>query len=130
MRNLTTTSVIIEHPAGQRTFIEPCKQRLNVPELYEEQETAVRFGPKKRPVPIRRRRRHPPADCDRLNDELRRHVNADRDETGDGIVLVDHDVLPLVDHDLCESVFTPEPAVSRLRTNPIVRTLIAAGDPP
>ena len=130
MRNLTATSVIIEHPTGQRTLIEPSKETLDLPELYQEEETAVRLGPAQHPVRVRRPRECNPGERERLNAELRRNVNEDRDETGDGIVLVEHDVLPLVDHDLRDSVFTPQPAVSSLRTSPLVRCLIGAGDLP
>ena len=128
MRNLTTTSVIIEHPAGQRTLIPPYKERLDVPDLYEADETGVRIGPKQRPIHVRKHRDCAPDDRERLNTELRRHVNDDRNETGDGIVLVERDLLPLVEHDLRDSVFSPEPAISRLRSSPLVRCLIAAGD--
>lgn len=128
MRNLTTTSVIIEHPTGQRTFIEPEKQHLQLPDLYQDQDTAVRLGPKQRPVRVRRRQYCPAGERERINAELRRHVNEDREETGDGIVLVDHDVLPLLDHDLRNSVFTPEPTVSKLQSSPLVRSLIGTGD--
>ena len=129
MRNPTTTSVIIEHPTGQRTFIQPAKQRLDLPDLYQDQDTTV-LGPGQRPSRIRRRRQCVAGDRERLNAQLRRHVNDDRDETGDGIVLVEQDVLSLIDQDLRDSVFTPEPAVSRLRTSPLVRCLIGSGDPP
>ena len=130
MRNLTTTSVIIEHPSGARTFVEPSKQRLDLPDLYEEQDTGIRIGPKQRPIRIRKRRQCADGERERLNAELRRHVNEDRDQTGDGIVLVEQHVLPLVDHCLRGSVFTPEPTVSPLRSSPIVRCLIGAGDLP
>ncbi|MCY4121767.1 MAG: hypothetical protein OXG72_12690 [Acidobacteria bacterium] len=130
MRNLTTTSVIIEHPTGARTFVEPSKQRLDLPDLYEEQDTGLRIGPKQRPIRVRKQARCGPEERERLNADLRRHVNEDRDQTGDGIVLVDQHVLPLVDHYLRNSVFTPEPAVSALRSSPIVRCLIGAGNLP
>jgi len=130
MRNLTATSVVIEHPTGQHTFIQPAKQRLDLPDLYEEQDTAVRLGPKQHPIRVRQHRQCPDGERERLNAELRRHVDEDRDETGDGIVLVEHDLLPLVDRDLRNSVFTPQPAVSTLRSSPLVRCLIGAGDLP
>ena len=130
MRNLTTSAVIIEHSTGQRTLIEPSREQLNLPDLYQEDDTAVRLGPAQRPIPVRRPREWGAGERERLNAELRRQVNEDRDETGDGILLVDHDVLLLVDHDLRDSVFTPEPAISRLRTSPLVRRLIGTGDLP
>ena len=40
------------------------------------------------------------------------------------------ELLPLVDRDLRDSVFTPQPAVSTLRASPLVRWLISAGDLP
>ena len=129
MRNLTTTAIILEHPTGHRTFVEPCRQPLEAPDLYDEQDTAVRLGTKQRPIPVRKRK-CAPGERERINAELRRHVNDDREETGDGIVLVEHELLPLVDHDLRDCVFTPEPVTSRLRNSPLVRRLIAAGDPP
>ena len=129
MRNLTTTAIILEHPTGHRTLVEPCRQPLEAPDLYEEQDTAVRLGTKQRPIPVRRRKCSP-GERERINSELRRHVNDDREETGDGIVLVEHDLLPLVDHDLRACVFTPQPAVSTLRASPLIRCLIAAGDLP
>ena len=128
MRNLTANSVIIEHPTGQRTLVEASKQNLELPDLYDEHGAAVRLGPRQRPVRVRKHRQCENAERERLNAELRRHVNDDREETGDGIVLVDHEVLPLVDQDLRDSVFAPQPAVSKLRTNPLVRCLIGAGD--
>ena len=127
MRNLTTTAIILEHPTGHRTLVEACKQPLKAPDLYDEQGAAVRLGIKQRPIPVRKRKCSP-GERERINAELRRHVNDDRDETGDGIVLVEHDLLPLVDHDLRDCVFTPQPAVSTLRASPLVRCLIAAGD--
>ncbi len=130
MRNLTMTSLIIEHATGGHTFIEPWTQRLDLPDLYHEQDAAVRLGPKQRPVRVRTPRRCSADDRERLNAELRQHVNEDREETGDGIVLVERDLLALVDHDLRNSVFTPEPAVSTHRTNPLVRCLTAAGELP
>ena len=129
MRNLTTTAIILEHPTGHRTLVEPCRQPLEAPDLYDEQDTAVRLGTKQRPIPVRRRKCSP-RERERINSELRLHVNDDREETGDGIVLVEHDLLPLVDHDLRDCVFTPQPAVSTLRASPLVRCLIAAGDLP
>ena len=129
MRNLTTTAIIIEHPTGHRTLVEPCRQPLEAAELYDEQDTAVRLGTRQRPIPVRKRKCSPD-ERERLNAELRRHVNDDRDETGDGIILVEHELLPLVDHDLRDCVFTPQPAVSTLRASPLVRCLIAAGDLP
>ncbi len=130
MRNLTKTSVLIQHPTGGHTLSEPIKEPLNLPDLYDEQDAAVRLGPKQHPVRVRRRRECAPAEIERLNAELRRHVNEDREQTGDGFVLVERDLLPLVDHDLRNSVFTPEPAVSTLRTSPLVRCLTAAGELP
>ena len=103
---------------------------MDLPELYNEHDAAVRLGPKGHPVRVRKRRECTAAEVERLNADLRRHVNEDREETGDGIVLVEHDLLPLVDHDLRNSVFTPEPAVSTLRTSPLVRCLTAAGELP
>ena len=129
MRNLTTTALILEHSTGHRALVEPYKQPLEAPDLYDEQDTAVRLGAKQRPIPVRKRKCSP-GERERINAELRRHVNDDREETGDGIVLIDHDLLPLIDHDLRDSVFTPQPAVSALRASPLVRCLIAAGDLP
>lgn len=130
MRNLTRSAVIIEHPTGQRTLVEASKQQLERPDLYDEQDAAVLLGPGQRPVRVRKRRQCEAAERERLNADLRRHANEDRDETGDGIVLVEHDVLPLVDHDLRGSVFAPEAAVSKLGISPLVRCLIGAGDLP
>ena len=130
MRNLTATSIILEHPAGGHTLVKPSKQPLDLPDLYQEPDRGVRIGPKQQPIRVRKHRRCSDDDRKRLNAELRRHVNEDREETGDGIVLVDHDLLPLVDHDLRDCVFTPQPAVSTLRASPLVRCLIAAGDLP
>ena len=130
MRNLTNTAVLIQHPTGGHTLSRPVTTPLDPPELYDEQAAAVRLGPKQHPVMVRRRRECGVPETERLNDELRRHVNEDREETGDGIVLVERDLLPLVDHDLRNSVFTPEPAVSTLKASPLVRCLTAAGDLP
>ena len=130
MRNLTETSVIIQHPGGGQTLVKRAKETLDLPELYDEHDAALQLGPDNRPIRVRRCRPCAADERERLNAELRRHVNDDRDETGDGIVLVGHDVLPLVDRDLRESVFTPEPAVSTLRASPLVRCLIGAGDLP
>lgn len=137
MRNLTTAPVIIEHPSGQRTLVkgqrtlvEPSKEGLDLPNLYQEQDTSVRLGPKQRPIRVRKYRQCGAGDRERLNAELRRHVNEDRDETGDGIVLIEQNILHLVDHELRDSVFSPEPAVSRLKASPVVRCLIGAGDLP
>ena len=130
MRNLTETSVIIQHPGGGQTLVKRSERTLDLPELYDKQDAGLRVGPDDRTVRVRRRRPCSAGERERLNAELRRHVNDDRDETGDGIVLVGRDVLPLVDRDLRESVFTPEPAVSTLRASPLVRCLIGAGDLP
>lgn len=130
MRNLTTTAVIIEHPTGHRTLVETSTRRLDVPDLYDEQDTAVRLGPRQRPVRVRRRRQCAAREIKRLNADLRRHVNEDRDCSGDGIVLVERDLLPLVDRDLRDSVFAPQPAISKLKVSPLIRCLIGAGDLP
>ena len=130
MRNLTATSVILEHARGGHTLLKPSKQAIDLPDLYEEPDGEVRIGPKQDAMRFRKQRLFADGERERLNAELRRHVNEDREETGDGIVLVEHDLLPLVNRDLRDSVFTPQPAVSPLRTSPIVRCLIGAGDPP
>jgi len=90
----------------------------------------VRLGPGQRPIRVRRRRQCNASERERLNAELLRHVNDDREETGDGIVLVEHELLPLVEHHLGDNVFSPEPAVSKLKVSPLVRCLIGAGDLP
>lgn len=128
MRNLTRSAVVIEHASGHRRLVERSKERLEHADLYEDQETAVRVSPKQRAVPVCRRRKCLADERERINTELRRHVNEDRDETGDGVVLVEEDLLPLIDRDLRDSVFAPEPAVSPLRASPVVRRLIGAGD--
>ena len=130
MRNLTATSIILEHAAGGHTLVKPSQQAPDLPNLYQERDTAVQIGPKQHAIQVRKHRRCTEDDRERLNAELRRHVNEDREETGDGIVLVEHDLLPLVDRDLRNSVFSPQPAVSTLRASPLVRCLIGAGDLP
>ena len=130
MRNLTETSVVIQHPGGGQTLVKRWKETLDLPELYDEQDAVLQLGHDERPVRVRRRRPSTADERERLNADLRRHVNDDRDETGDGIVLVKRDVLPLVNRDLRQSVFTPEPAVSTLRASPLIRWLIGAGDGP
>ena len=130
MRNLTRSAVVIEHATGQRKLVERSKERLEHADLYEEQETAVRVSPKQRAVPVCRRRECPADERERINAELRRHVNEDRDETGDGVVLVEEDLLPLIDHDLRNSVFAPQPTVSRLQSSTLIRRLIGAGELP
>ncbi len=130
MRNLTRRAVVIEHPSGHRKLVERSEQRLEYPDLHEEQETAVRVSPERHAVPVCRRRECPADERERINTELRRHVNEDRDETGDGVVLVEGDLLPLIDHDLRNSVFAPQPTASRLQSSTLVRRLIGAGELP
>lgn len=130
MRNLTRRTVVIEHAGGHRRLVERSKQPLEHADLYEDQETAVRVSPKHRPVPVCRRREYPADELERINTELRRHVNEDRDETGDGVVLVEDDLLPLIDRDLRDSVFAPQPTISKLHSNTLVRRLIGAGELP
>ncbi len=130
MRNLTRNAIVIEHPTGQRKLVERSEPQLEHPDLYEQQETAVRVNPSQHAVPVCRRRQCPVDERQRFNAELRRHVNEDRDETGDGVVLVEEDLLPLIDHDLRDSVFAPQPTVSRLQASTLVRGLIGAGELP
>ena len=128
MRNLTGNSVVLRHAAGGHTLVKAAKRALDLPDLYQDPDAEVRIGPKQTAIRVRRQRRHAGGEREHLNAELRRHVNEDREETGDGIVLVEHDLLPLVDHDLRDSVFTPQPAISPLRASPLVHCLIGAGD--
>ena len=95
-----------------------------------EPDAALQIGPEQHAIQVRKHRRCTDDDRERLNAGLRRHVNEDREETGDGIVLVEHDLLPLVDRDLRDSVFSPQPAISTLKASPLVRCLIGAGDLP
>lgn len=128
MRNLTRRAIVIEHPGGRRKLVERSKQRLEHPDLYAEQETALRVSPEQHAVPVCRRRELPADERERINAELRRHVNEDRDETGDGVVLVEKDLLPLLDHDLRNSVFAPQPTAGRLQSSTLVRRLIGTGE--
>lgn len=128
MRNLTRSSLVIEHASGQRKLIERSTQRLELPDLYEEQETAVPVSPEQHAVPVRRRRELPIDERERINTELRRHVNEDREETGNGVVLVEEELLPLVDHDLRNSVFAPERTAGRFQSSTLIRGLIGAGE--
>ena len=130
MRNLTRNAVVIEDPSGHRKLIERSRQALEYADLYQEQETAVRIGPKHHAVPVCRRREHTADERERINAELRDHVNADREETGDGVVLVEEDILPLIDRDLRDSVFAPRPSVGRMQSSTITRCLIGAGNLP
>ena len=130
MRNLTRNAIVIEHPTGQRKLVERSRQHIEHPELHEEQETAVPVGPQQHPVPVCRRHEGPADERQRINAELRRHVNEDRDETGDGVVLVNEELLRLIDRDLRDSVFAPQATVSRLQSSTLVRRLIGAGDFP
>lgn len=127
MRNLTRSTVVIEHDSGHRRLVERSKQPLEHADLYQDQ-APVRVSPKHRPIPVCRRREYPADELERINAELRRHVNEDRDETGDGIVLVEEDLLPLIDRDLRDSVFAPQPRISKLHSNTLVRRLIGAGE--
>jgi len=72
MRNLTRNAIVIEHPTGQRKLVERSEPQLEHPDLYEQQETAVRVNPSQHAVPVCRRRQCPVDERQRFNAELRR----------------------------------------------------------
>lgn len=128
MRNLTTTSVVIEHPDNKRRVVERWATRLEVPSLYQKQDTAILLGTKQRPIRIRKYRRCSAEEREQINAELLRHINEDREETGDGILLIEENILHLVHDQLRDRVFSPRRAASTLQSVPIVRCLIGAGE--
>ena len=52
-----------------------------------------------------------------LNAELRRQIDEDRKSTGDGILLVDYDVMEHTDDNLRNNVFTPQPQARHASRN-------------
>ena len=117
MRNLTRHGILIKHQSGRGSLLKPSPHDLQVPRTCEVSSPPLELSRNGDRVHVWRLDKSRTEKRKRLNTELRRQIDEDRKSTGDGIVLVEYDVMEHTDDDLRNNVFTPQPqAVTRVET--------------
>ena len=108
MRNLLSTlarDVILVDATGRRQLLESAKVPL--PEVARLGQTKTTTGTAQRPVPTVRLAEIGSTRTTDWNIALADQIAGDQDETGDGMVLIDRDLLGLVLPSLRKYVFAP-----------------------